>query len=300
VTVEENPFAKPPLNPKEKAWRYMDFAKFVSLISRRELFLCNLEGLAKDDPHDGLLSAPNYRHRQWKTIADLSKQERKDMFSKPITGEKERIQFESQRNSREYWVRRRFYDRRTLLVNCWHLNDYESGAMWSQYALNGLGIAVTSSFPRLCESLAPATDRFFVGTVQYLDWDKQAVDNTSMLPFSKRMSYQHERELRIVYWDLEVQQPLNVTFERLCNHMMDHLFRRITGDINWKLVEKEAEAIPYKAGMYVPITLETLIDEVYVSPTAPDWFLDIVQRVCKQFNLSITPRRSDILSAPIR
>jgi hypothetical protein len=121
-----------------------------------------------------------------------------------------------------------------------------------------------------------------------------------MLPFSKRMSYQHEKELRIVYWDLEVQEPLNVTFQRLSSHMMDHLYRRITGEINWTLVEKEAEAVPYKAGMYVPIALETLLDEVYVSPTAPDWFLDIVQRVCKQFKLSITPKRSDILSAPIR
>ena len=47
-----------PTNLNERIWRYMDFAKFVSLLSRRELYFCNLEVLAATDPHEGMLSNP--------------------------------------------------------------------------------------------------------------------------------------------------------------------------------------------------------------------------------------------------
>jgi len=49
MPVVLNPLVSPPSNHNERAWRYMDFAKFVALISRRPLFLCNLETLAKAD-----------------------------------------------------------------------------------------------------------------------------------------------------------------------------------------------------------------------------------------------------------
>jgi hypothetical protein len=114
-----HPNITPPTDPAERAWRYMDFAKFVSLISRRELYFCNLEVLAASDPHEGLLSHPNYRHRDWNTIADLTSEEYKLVIfdeAQFSSEESRRVQFESQRNSREYWLRRRFYDRRTLSV----------------------------------------------------------------------------------------------------------------------------------------------------------------------------------------
>jgi hypothetical protein len=154
MPVEPHPLLSSPSDPAERVWRYMDFAKFVSLISRRELYLCNLEPMSKDDPHEGLLSAPNYRHREWRTIADLTVEEYKTIFYKEMEGEEQRIQFESQRNSREYWLRRRFYDRRTLLVNCWHLNRYESAAMWARYAVGSQGIAITSSYLGIIEAFA--------------------------------------------------------------------------------------------------------------------------------------------------
>jgi hypothetical protein len=171
----------------------MDFAKFMSLISRRELFFCNLEVLAKSDPHEGLLSHPNYSHRQWRTIEDLTAEQRSQIFSENMTPHQRRIQFESNRNSREYWLRRRFYDRRTLPINCWHVNEYESAAMWSQYVTGDQGIAITSSYTRIVESLAEAKERTFIGLVKYLDWNSEPVDGSFGLPFSKRMSFDYEK-----------------------------------------------------------------------------------------------------------
>jgi len=190
----------------------MDFAKFVSLISRRELYFCNLEILAKNDPHEGLLSHPNYRHRKWDTIADLTPEEYKAIIfdeARFSSEESKRVQFESHRNAREYWLRRRFYDRRTLSVNCWHLNSDESAAMWMQYAGGGHGIAITSSYKNIIEALADAKERLFVGMVKYLDWNSEPVDNRTLFPFSKRRSFNYEHELRVVFWDLVAQEKIN-------------------------------------------------------------------------------------------
>jgi hypothetical protein len=300
MPIQPHPLVQSPASPAQRAWRYMDFAGFVSLISRSELYLCNLEVLSKFDSHEGLLSVPNYRHRAWHTIADLTDEERKQIALDGLTEEKERIQFESHRNSREYWLRRRFYDRRTLLVNCWHLNEYESAAMWSQYAASGPGIAITSTYDRIVNSLASAPQALVAGVVKYLDWDKEPVDNSFVFPFSKRKSFAHENEFRILYWDIVVQEKVNALCARLTTHMMDHLYRRITTPINWDLIRDEVEAVSFTAGLYVPIDVGLLIDEVYVSPTSPDWFVDVVDRVCNQFALHRLVQRSDILTSPMR
>jgi hypothetical protein len=300
MSVESSPLLSAPADSSERVWRYMDFAKFVSLISREELYFCNLEVLAKSDPHEGLLSQPNYRHRQWHTISDLTPEEHKAIFFTEMSGEQERIQFESHRNSREYWLRRRFYDRRTLLVNCWHVNRYESAAMWTQYVTGGQGIAITSSYTRIVDALAAAPQRVFLGMVKYLDWDNEPVDNSFAFPFSKRMSFNYEKELRIVYWDLVVQEKANVLCQRLTAHMMDHLYRRISTPINWDLIEDEINTVTYMLGIYIPVDINFLIDEIYVAPTSPDWFLEVIQTVCEKFSLRRIPRRSDLLSSPMR
>jgi hypothetical protein len=41
-------------------------------------------------------------------------------------------------------------------LNCWHLSEYESAAMWTLYEREGRGIAVRSTWSRLTESI---TDR---------------------------------------------------------------------------------------------------------------------------------------------
>src|SRR2546427_8113985 len=62
----------PSLPYKHRIWCYLNTSR-----SRDELYFCNLEVLAKSDPHEGLLSQPNYRHRQWYTISDLTPEEHK-------------------------------------------------------------------------------------------------------------------------------------------------------------------------------------------------------------------------------
>ena len=39
------------------------------------------------------------------------------------------------------------------------------------------------------------------------------------------------------------------------------------------------------SGIYVSVSLNTLIEKIYVSPKAPKWFLDLVKSVSKKYGL---------------
>ena len=79
---------------------------------------------------------------------------------------------------------------------------------------------------------------------------------TAMAPFRyKRKSFSHEKELRaLVYAE----------------------FRDKRGNLL---------PPPGDNGIRLRADLATLIEEVYVAPTAPKWFVDLLRRVCKRFKV---------------
>jgi hypothetical protein len=92
--------------------------------------------------------------------------------------------------------------RREVYVNCWHVNEVESEAMWVLYGLRGASVAITSTFARLRNSLAP-TMNLIAGAVRYQRFDSEHVTPDDFLApiFHKRKSFEHERELRVVWLD---------------------------------------------------------------------------------------------------
>lgn len=44
-------------------------------------------------------------------------------------------------------------DKKRVFVNCWHLNEYESAAMWDLYLKNEEGVAIQTTFNRIKKSL---------------------------------------------------------------------------------------------------------------------------------------------------
>jgi hypothetical protein len=92
---------------------------------------------------------------------------------------------------------------KVLYVNCWHMNDYDSAAMWSVYASRGSGIAITSSYDSLQESLQ-SDKTLFGGKIIYSDYASEIVDLSNIImaaAMRKRRSFDFEREFRIVFWD---------------------------------------------------------------------------------------------------
>jgi hypothetical protein len=232
-----------PTNPHVPTWRYMDFAKFVDLLETRHLWFSRLDKMP--DPWEGALSP-----------ASLPVIERwiRDRHT-DVTDEAEVIR------RRDIWAKDNYTINQLMTyVSCWHMNEHESMAMWNLYS--GRGIAVRSTYLRLCQSFGSVTEPEFVGEVDYIDYRTQAINpgNTFNAALCKRMSFVHERELRAVV----ERRPPDWTSGR-----PDH--------------EKYAKSQP--PGVSIAVDLDTLIEGVIVSPGRPGWFGDLVERVMRTYGL---------------
>ena len=159
-----------PNNRDAMIWRYMDFTKYVAFLESSSLYFARADRL--EDPFEGSYSRPNVEMRptvfkNWGIPDDVA-----DMVARS--------------NKRfRHWT----------YVNCWHMNEHESAAMWKLYATSGHAVAIKSSFARLCEVLPGQT---FVGLVHYIDYQKEWMPEGNMLlPFMcKRLSFKHEQDVR--------------------------------------------------------------------------------------------------------
>ena len=141
-------------------WKYLDLAKFTSLLQKRELHFCR--GDKFDDPLEG--SYP---------LSAL------DVFQGGSNG-----------YSAEAW-------RKFVAVSCWHSSDIESDAMWRLYTANKQGVAITTTWEKL-ES-AVQGHAYLMG-VKYIDFikDHAQIDIPSDVFEYKRKAYIHEDEVRAI------------------------------------------------------------------------------------------------------
>lgn len=122
----------PPSDENIKIWRYMDFSKFVSFVASKSLYFSRSDLLG--DPFEG---------------------------SYPEVNKEARIQFVEEfheklietKASRD-WIKP-FLEKQSgnnkllanhMFVNCWHVNECESSAMWNIYAKDNKGIAIQSTY----------------------------------------------------------------------------------------------------------------------------------------------------------
>jgi hypothetical protein len=227
-------------------WRYLDLAKFVSMLESQALFFARLD--TQPDPFEGSLPQRDGTDLDFGELTpgglDVGR-----------AREFVRLHRESLATFRP-----------RALISCWHMNDYESMAMWDLYAQSGSGIGIRSSSHRLIRSLEsaagdPPTARAFMGVVRYIDYNTTLVLPNTALDFLtfKRTSFAHERELRVVVLSTN----------------------------------------PVVGGQNIACNLDSLVDEIFVSPAAPGWFRDAAQAVVDRFGLRRKVRQSDLDQDPL-
>ncbi|WP_292378601.1 DUF2971 domain-containing protein [Methanosarcina sp. UBA289] len=150
----------------------------------------------------------------------------------------------------------------------WHENDYESAAMWKLYSDLEKGIAIQTTYKNLKECFFEAKPKVVIGKVEYLDYNEDSIPWGNELkiykPFVyKRRSFEYEHEIRAI-----VFVPSG---------------------------EKKEKT----SGIYVPVSLDTLIEKVYVSPKSPKWFLNLVKSVSKKYRLNKEVIQSDLYNGLI-
>lgn len=241
--IAEQPSFIEPENPDQKIWRYLDFTKFVELVSSQELFFSRSDFLG--DPYEGAI--PNQTFEARKTVVN-SMIEKKELL--PVYRDGAGLSEMGKQNLQD------------MYVNCWHMNDHESAAMWKLYLKSNEGIAIQSRVKKLKESLADSTERIFLGKINYIDYQTGSTNWGDILsPFvHKRKSFEHEKELRAIIWE-----P----------------------------TRKE------KYGIKVKINIEILIDGIYVCPDSPAWMCELVSTVCKKYDLKVIPSQSSLSGTPI-
>jgi len=168
--------------------------------------------------------------------------------------------------------------RERMLVSCWYMDETESAGVWQIYG-NGSGVAVKSSVGRLKDSLQTEY-RFMIGAINYVDYKTATLPLGNLFwPFvHKRHEFEHEREVRVVIANFP---------------------RPVEGDTGSEIADETFTIPGVVSGLEIKADLETMIDDVVVAPDAPDWYLDVVQRLLDGFGVERQARRSELAAVPL-
>jgi len=204
----------------------MDFTKFVSMLDNSGLYFSRADLLG--DPFEGSFSKGNEKLR-------------------PIVYANTPITFDAIKSGSEFAKRARLF----TFINCWHMNDHESAAMWKLYAKTNEAVAVKSKLSILLSELS---EKIYVGMVKYIDYGKDwTPEGNALSPFiHKRLSFKHENEIRALFCDAGNERK----------YMNENT-----------------------AGIWEKTNLSKLIEAIYVSPTSPEWFRILVENACTRYGL---------------
>lgn len=246
MTQHEHPVFRAPGNHDIKIWRYMDFTKLVSLLEEEGLFFSRADFF--DDPFEGSIPHTNVKTRP-------------NLFH-GLPPERVALTIESTSRFIEW-------QRRWIMINCWHMNEHESAAMWRLYARTNEAVCVQSTYDRLRKSLPKEV---LIGEVQYIDYKSETLPEGNVLyPYVyKRKSFEHERELRAV----------------------------IT---KWPLTDEgfDFNAEPAEGGVLEKVDLSQLIEAVYVAPSSPSWFYKLVKKILVRYGLNKPVIQSSLDDKPV-
>lgn len=238
-------------------WRYMPLTRLQSILQQRSIFFTKVTTY-DDDPFEGSYNKISEEHYiQWmlsdmpgETILSVSEEIRQNIYQKV---------------SSSLSLSKAFKE--LVLVNCWHINNYESVAMWKLYSSYENGIAIRTTYGRLKQSLENFGRPIYGGKIRYIDIKKDRISfGNTLAPFAaKRISFTHENELRLV---------------TLVDH--DRHFH-----YDWSKED-------FDNGQLIPCNVELLIDSIFVSPKSSEDFRLQVQQLTDEHHLQIEVARSDI------
>ncbi|MFD2910154.1 hypothetical protein ACFSX9_15595 [Flavobacterium ardleyense] len=214
-------------------WKYLDLSKFLDMLLSRQLFMSRSDKF--EDQYEGTFSEPTFEEIK-KIAADNP--EFLDFYKS---------------------------HREKVTISSWHINEYESFAMWQIFTQNTEGLAIQTTIGRLKRALEKEkkTEQF-IGEVNYIDYKKEFIPfDDNFFPFLfKRKSFQYEREIRII------------------------------SDMSKK-------GIRIDNGLKVDVDLDEMIEKIYIHPKSENWYkklvIELVSKLGFDFKIEKSDLESDIL-----
>ena len=219
-----------PKNLDVKLWRYMDLSKFLNLLIFKSLYFCRADKF--EDPYEGRLPQMDIDRCVPNVASD----------------------FES--SIQEFYI------------NCWHMNESESAAMWKLYSTSNDAIAIETDY----KTLRYVLDKNIALTaVSYEDYSTFSLIKKSFelngkfngfdIVTYKRLSFEHEKEVRAIYWKI---------------------LNKLESD---------------DQGLLVNIDIVSLIKKVHISPYASPWLESVIRDLLEKYHLNnIEVQRSNLYS----
>jgi hypothetical protein len=227
---KNNPTIKLPADPNTIVWKYLDLSKFLDLLLSQKLFMSRSDKF--EDQYEGTFSEPTFEEIK-KLAID------KPAFLDYYKSHREKV-----------------------AISSWHINEYESFAMWQIFTQNSEGLAIQSTIGRLQKALEPEKNYTqFIGEVNYIDYKKEHIPFDDLFfPFLfKRKSFQYEREVRILS---DISATNNIINE----------------------------------GLKIDVNIDQLIEKIYIHPKSENWYKNLVIQLVKKLNFDIEIEKSDLES----
>lgn len=211
-------------------WKYLDLSKFVDLLLNNQLFMSRSDKF--EDQYEGTFSEPTFEE-----IKKLS-------IDNP--------------GFLDYYKTHR----KNVVISSWHLNEYESFAMWQIFTQKNEGLAIQSTVSRIQSALTvEKTYEQYIGEVNYIDYKKEYIPfDHHFFPFLfKRKSFQYEKEIRII--------------SDLSKHELS-----------------------IDNGLKINVDLNELIEKIYIHPQSENWYKNLVTGLVKRLGFSFDIEKSDLES----
>lgn len=211
-------------------WKYLDLSKFLDMLLSQQLFMSRSDKF--EDQYEGTFSEPTFEEIK-KIAANNPK------FLDYYKSHREKV-----------------------VISSWHINEYESFAMWQIFTKNNEGLAIQSTIGRLKNALQPENRiEQYIGNVNYIDYKKEYIpfDDTFFPFLFKRKSFQYEREVRII------------------------------SDVS-------AQNISVNDGLKINVNLNELIEKIYIHPKSENWYKKLVIELVSKLDFKIEIEKSDLES----
>jgi len=206
----------------------MNLSKFLQIVLTSTLWFNRLDGF--EDVFEGIYPEENHR---------------KIYYNNAEKSEKELSEIQE-------------ITRKKVYVSCFHINEYESAAMWKLYS-GDEGVAIKLNMQSLKKSFDVEEKRIYIERVRYVDFRQDFIPDNNIvhLALTKRKSFEHEKELRCVFYD----------------HMAEYCEQK---------------------GVNIKVDINELIKEVYISPYAPSYLKSQVEMISGIFGLKASVIKSPL------
>lgn len=198
---------------------------------------------------------------------------------------------------------------------CWSLNE-DSDAMWRIYSYGKHSIQIESSPESLfkCIDKQIDEDTALLPRIRSVKYDVKPTDKESAYIrfyqrgmdfsesfFHKREAFRHESEVRILYrpeyTQYEFSSNLN-RYRRKLKELNNSQSQNITKDLLVRVIHQIQSETPHKnsqqeSTIYLKVNnLSQYIKNIKVHPMAESWYVDLVERICKDHHIRFGGRSS--------